>query len=173
MLSAVAFGLMFMEVPGPLMPTFCQDGRFRAARPAGSFSLGPWYGVAVAFLKNLITCCAPVPPAIWGVLQLRAGRHLLFSAGWIYHRHPPPQKPPGLVGASGRRSGHGGAQRAGELLHHLSHLRKFYGCPWTLSSACTSQILSSADGLLKCLVTFNMPFTFVKGLLDVDLLFDL
>jgi hypothetical protein len=29
----------------------------------------------------------------------------------------------------------------------------------------------SVNGLLGCLVTFNMPFTFAKGLLDVGLCF--
>ena len=32
-------------------------------------------------------------------------------------------------------------------------------------------IRPSANGLLECLITFNMPFTFVKGMLDVVLCF--
>ena len=32
-------------------------------------------------------------------------------------------------------------------------------------------IRPSANGLLDCLITFNMPFTFMKGLLDVALCF--
>ena len=32
-------------------------------------------------------------------------------------------------------------------------------------------ILPSADTLLKCLVIFNMPFTFVKGLINVIITF--
>ena len=32
-------------------------------------------------------------------------------------------------------------------------------------------IRPSANGLLECLVTFNMPFTFFKGMLDVALCF--
>ena len=32
-------------------------------------------------------------------------------------------------------------------------------------------IRPSTDGLLECLLVFNMPFTFFKGLLDVALCF--
>ena len=32
-------------------------------------------------------------------------------------------------------------------------------------------ILPSADSLIKCLVIFNLPFTFFKGMLDVALCF--
>ena len=48
---------------------------------------------------------------------------------------------------------------------------KVYGMPMEAIIGMYQAINPAADGLLNCLVTFNMPFTFVKGLLDVALCF--
>ena len=48
---------------------------------------------------------------------------------------------------------------------------KFYGLPLDVIISMYQAILPSADTLLKCLVIFNMPFTLVKGLIDVVLCF--
>ena len=48
---------------------------------------------------------------------------------------------------------------------------KFYGLPLDAIIGMYQQILPSANGLLGCLVIFNLPFTFVKGLCDAILTF--
>ena len=47
----------------------------------------------------------------------------------------------------------------------------FYGMPLDAIIGMYQAILPSADSLIKCLVIFNMPFTFFKGMLDVLLCF--
>ena len=53
MLSAVAFVLMFIEFPIPaLIPAFVKLDISDLPELLAAFSLGPVYGVVVAFLKN-------------------------------------------------------------------------------------------------------------------------
>ena len=55
MLSAVAFVLMFIEFPIPaLIPAFVKLDISDLPELLAAFSLGPVYGVVVAFLKNLL-----------------------------------------------------------------------------------------------------------------------
>ena len=59
MLSAVAFVLMFIEFPIPaLIPAFVKLDISDLPELLAAFSLGPVYGVVVAFLKNLLFACA-------------------------------------------------------------------------------------------------------------------
>lgn len=85
MLSAVAFVLMFIEFPIPaLIPAFVKLDISDLPELLAAFSLGPVYGVVVAFLKNLLFAvlhgtssayvgelfnflmgsCSPSPPAL-------------------------------------------------------------------------------------------------------------
>ena len=55
MLSAVAFLLMFIEFPIPaLIPSFVKMDISDLPELLAAFSLGPVYGVAVTFFKNLL-----------------------------------------------------------------------------------------------------------------------
>ena len=54
-LSAVAFLLMFIEFPIPaLIPSFVKLDISDLPELLAAFSLGPVYGIAVTFLKNLL-----------------------------------------------------------------------------------------------------------------------
>ena len=55
MLSAVAFILMFIEFPVPmLIPSFVKMDFSDLPALLGAFALGPVYGVAISFMKNLL-----------------------------------------------------------------------------------------------------------------------
>ena len=60
MLSAVAFILMFIEFPLPmLIPSFVKMDFSDLPALLGTFSLGPVYGAAIQLVKNLlqyVTC---------------------------------------------------------------------------------------------------------------------
>ena len=54
MLSAVAFILMFIEFPIPmLIPAFIKMDFSDLPALLGAFALGPVYGVIISFMKNL------------------------------------------------------------------------------------------------------------------------
>ena len=56
MLSAVAAVLMFVDFSVPFMPAFIKMDISELPALLASFSIGPWYGVAVCLVKNLINC---------------------------------------------------------------------------------------------------------------------
>ena len=62
MLSAVAFILMFIEFPVPmLIPSFVKMDFSDLPALLGAFALGPVYGVVISFMKNLSTSSSRVP----------------------------------------------------------------------------------------------------------------
>ena len=54
MLSAVAFGLQFMEFSIPIMPVFIKLDISDLPALLGTYALGTVYGVAIELVKNLL-----------------------------------------------------------------------------------------------------------------------
>ena len=153
MLSAVAFVLMFIEFPIPaLIPAFV-------------------YGVVVAFLKNLLFAVLHGTSSAYvgELFNFLMGSVFAFSAGFVYRRN------------KSRRGALLGAVIGTLLMAVLSvPLNYFvvypayvvcYHLPLETIIGMYQAIRPSVDGLLECLLLFNMPFTFFKGLLDVALCF--
>ena len=55
MLSAIAFALMFIEFPVPVMPSFIKFDISDLPPLFASFALGPVYGVIAELIKNRIS----------------------------------------------------------------------------------------------------------------------
>lgn len=172
MLSAVAFVLMFIEFPIPaLIPAFVKLDVSDLPELLAAFSLGPVYGVAVAFLKNvLFSVLHGTSSAYVGELfNFLMGAVFAFTAGFIYRRNK--TRKGALLGAVI------GALLMAVLSVPLNYFVVYpayvvcYHLPLEAILGMYQAIRPSADGLLECLLTFNMPFTFVKGMIDVALCF--
>ena len=172
MLSAVAFVLMFIEFPIPaLIPAFVKLDVSDLPELLAAFSLGPVYGVAVAFLKNvLFSVLHGTSSAYVGELfNFLMGAVFAFTAGFIYRRNK--TRKGALLGAVV------GALLMAVLSVPLNYFVVYpayvvcYHLPLEAILGMYQAIRPSADGLLECLLTFNMPFTFVKGMIDVALCF--
>ena len=172
MLSAVAFVLMFIEFPIPmLIPSFVKMDISDLPALLGSFALGPVYGVVIEFLKNLLHIIFKGTSSayIGELFNFLCGSFLCVAAGLIYHF---------------KRSRKGaviGSLVGCVVMAVLSVPLNFflvypayvvcYGLPMDAIIGMYQAILPSADSLLKCLVIFNLPFTFCKGLIDAILCF--
>ena len=172
MLSTVAFLLMFIEFPIPaLIPAFVKLDISDLPELLAAFSLGPIYGVIVTLLKNvLFSILHGTSSAYVGELfNFIMGSVFSFSAGYIYQKR------------KSRKSALIGAIVAAVLMSILSvPLNYFvvypayvvcYKLPLDAIIGMYQAIRPSTNGLLECLMVFNMPFTFVKGMLDVALCF--
>lgn len=172
MLSAIAFALMFIEVPLPaLIPSFVKMDISDLPELLAAFSLGPVYGVAVSFLKNLLHALIKGSSSayIGEICNFALGAVFSFFAGWVYRRR------------KSRKSALAGALAGTLLMAAFSvPLNYFvvypayvtlYGMPMKAIVGAYHQILPSANSLIKCLVIFNMPFTFIKGLLVTGICF--
>lgn len=172
MLSAVAFLLMFIEFPIPaLIPSFVKMDISDLPELLAAFSLGPVYGVAVTFLKNLLhVIFKGTSSAYVGELfNFLMGAVFSLSAGFIYQWKK--SRKSALIGSLV------GAILMAILSVPLNYFLVYpayvvcYGLPLDAIIGMYQAILPSADSLIKCLTVFNMPFTFFKGMLDVVLCF--
>ena len=172
MLSAVAFILMFIEFPTPaLIPSFVKLDISDLPELLAAFSLGPVYGVAVTFLKNLlhIVFKGTSSAYVGELCNFLLGAVFSLVAGFIYQRK------------KSRKSALIGAIIGAALMAIVSVPMNYYvvypayvvcyGMPLEAIIGMYQAILPSADSLIKCLTIFNMPFTFCKGMLDVLLCF--
>ena len=168
MLSAVAFILMFIEFPIPaLIPSFVKLDISDLPELLAAFSLGPVYGVAVTFLKNLlhIVFKGTSSAYVGELCNFLLGAVFSLVAGFIYQRK------------KSRKSALIGAIIGAVLMAIVSVPMNYYvvypayvvcyGMPLEAIIGMYQAILPSADSLIKCLTIFNMPFTFCKGTLAV------
>ena len=172
MLSAVAFILMFIEFPIPaLIPSFVKMDVSDLPELLAAFSLGPIYGVAVTFLKNLlhIVFKGTTSAYVGELCNFLLGAVFSMAAGFIYQRKK--SRKSALIGAVV------GAALMAIVSVPLNYFVVYpayvvcYGMPLEAIIGMYQAILPSSDSLIKCLTIFNMPFTFCKGMLDVLLCF--
>ena len=87
MLSAIAFGLMFLDFPIPfLIPSFVQMDVSELPALLASFSLGPVYGVAVCLVKNLIHLLITTTGGAGELCNFLLGACFVLPAGIIYRK---------------------------------------------------------------------------------------
>ena len=166
MLSAVAFVLMFVEFPIPmLIPAFIKMDISDLPALLGSFALGPVYGVVIELLKNLlhIVFKGTSSAYVGELFNFLCGSFMCVAAGIIYHykRNRKGAVLASLVGCAVMAIG---SLPLNYFLVYPAYV-VCYGLPMPAIIGMYQAILPSADSLLKCLVIFNVPFTFCKGLL--------
>ena len=170
MLSAVATILMFVDFSIPFMPAFIKLDISELPALLASFSLGPWYGVAVCLIKNLINCLRTSTGCVGELCNFLLGAIFVGIAGIVYQRFHKHKSRKGallgaLIGAAAM------AVLSVPVNYYLTYPIYAQFMPVDVIVGMYQAIRPSANGLLDCLVTFNMPFTFMKGVLDVALCF--
>lgn len=170
MLAAVATLLMFIDFSVPFMPTFIKLDISELPALLATFSLGPWYGVAVCFIKNLINCLRTSTGCIGELCNFMMGVTFVVPAGIIYRQFHHRKSRKGaiigaLVGAVAM------AVLSVPLNYYITYPIYANFMPIDAIVGMYQAIRPSVNGLLECLVTFNMPFTFIKGLLNAAICF--
>ena len=168
-LSAVAFLLQLIEIPLPmLMPTFIKFDFSDLPALIGSFALGPICGIVIELIKNVLH--ALLATGSFGVGELSnfvLGAVFVGVAGCIYRRSR--SKKGALI-----------ASLAGAIVMAVisfpSNLFIVYPVyyqfmPEETILAAYQTILPGMKSVAQSLLVFNVPFTFVKGILDVAITF--
>ncbi len=172
MLSAVAFVLMFFEFPLPmLIPAFIKMDFSDLPALLGAFALGPVYGAVISLLKNLlhILIKGTTTAAVGELSNFILGAIFSGVAGIIYKRDRT------------RKGALIGAVTGALIMAVISVLSNyfitypayshFYGLSMETILSMYQAILPSVDSILECLVVFNLPFNFIRGMLNVLLCF--
>ena len=159
MLGAVAYVLMFLEFPVPLIPGFIKMDFSELPALIASFAYGPLSGVAVCLIKNLIHLFNTQSGGVGELSNFILGAVYVFIAGLIYKKLH--NKKGALLGAL-----------AGAVVMALISVPSNYFIVYPVYTAfmpmeaiigAYKAINPNVNTLLDCLIMFNLPFTFFKG----------
>jgi riboflavin transporter FmnP len=166
-LAAVSAVLMMISFSVPLVPSFLKMDISEMPALIATFSMGPVSGVLVCLIKNLINLPMTTTGGVGELANFLLGAVFVVPAGVIYHFVK-------------NRKGALIAALSGCVAMSLISIPINYFLTYPVYATFMpidtiigmyQAILPSVDGLLSCLLIFNVPFTFVRGLLDAVLTF--
>lgn len=169
MLGAVATILMYLEFPIPIMPFFIKMDVSELPALIAGFAYGPVSGVVVCLIKNLIKLPSTSTAAVGELFNFVMGALFVGTAALVYKK---------IKSRKGAAIGSvlGAAVMAivsvpyNYFIVYPAYV-VFYGMPLDAIVGTYQAINPGVDGLLACLLTFNLPFTFFKGLVDALICF--
>ena len=167
MLGAVAAVLMYLEFPIPIMPAFVKLDVSELPALIASFAYGPVSGILVCLIKNLIKLPSTSTAAVGELFNFVMGALFVGVAGLIYKRNK--TRKGAIVGALL------GALVMAVVSVPYNYFIVYpayvvmYHLPLDAIIGMYQAINPNVNGLLACLLVFNLPFTFVKGALDAVL----
>ena len=163
MLSATAFLLMFFDFSVPFMPAFIKMDLSELPALIGSFALGPVSGVAVCLVKNLLHLLKTSTGGVGELSNFILGATFVYTAGMIYKYKK--NKKSAIIGSVIGALAMGVISLFSNYYLVYPVYTKFM--PLEAIIGAYQAINPNVDGLWACLIMFNMPFTFVKGMFSV------
>ncbi|WP_294301688.1 ECF transporter S component [Pseudobutyrivibrio sp.] len=164
MLSAIAFVLMFLDTAVPIMPSFIKLDLSELPALVATFALGPVCGVIVCLIKNLLHLLITTTGGVGELSNFILGAAFVLPAGLIYQHKK--TKKNAIIGAIV-------GALAMAIISFPSNLFIVYPVyynfmPKDVIIAAYQALVPFAniDSIAKCLLLFNVPFTFVKGLIS-------
>lgn len=167
MLSAIAFILEYLEFAVPFMPTFIKMDLSELPALIGAFSLGPVAGVIICLVKNVLHVLTSQSGGVGELSNFLLGAIFVLTAGIIYKAN------------KNRKAAVLGSILGALAMAVLSVVTNYFivypmysnFMPMEAIIGAYQAIYSGADSLIKCLVIFNLPFTFIKGMINVVITF--
>jgi len=167
MLAAMATVLMMLNFSVPFMPSFIKLDISEMPALIAAYSMGPLSGVAVCLIKNLVNLTMTQTGGVGELSNFLLGVAFVLPAGLIYHFK------------KNRRSALIGALVGAVFMAALSLPSNYFimypiyskMLPIDAIVGMYQAIVPGVDGLLQCLLFFNVPFTFLKGAIDAAITF--
>ena len=148
-----------LEFPVPLVPSFLKFDFSDLPALITSFSLGPVWGVLVELIKNLVHLPFTGTSGVGELANFIIGAMLVAPAGIVYKFKK--DRAGAVLGSAV------GALFAAVVSVPVNYFitYPFYTnfMPLEAILGAYKAILPAADTLIKALLIFNVPFTFVKG----------
>lgn len=167
MLSALATILMFLSFNVPLMPGFIKFDFSELPALIAAYALGPVGGLAVCLVKNLVNLTMTQTGGVGELANFLIGALFVVPAGLAFKKWPTRKGAlaGGLVGAA--------------LMAFLSVFINYYivypvytvFMPMNVILDMYRVFNPNVKTLWDALLWFNMPFTFVKGLVSAGMCF--
>lgn len=166
-LSALSTVLMMLSFSVPFMPSFLKLDFSELPALIASFSMGPVSGVLVCLIKNLLNLPFSTTGGVGELCNFLLGACFVLPAGLIYHfrKNRRTALLAALLGALAM------AFASLPLNYFISYPMYMKFLPLEQIIGMYQAIFPGVNGLFQCLLIFNVPFTFLKGLLDTVLTF--
>ena len=163
MLSAIAFILMYLQFNVPLMPSFIAMDLSELPALIGAFAMGPVQGVVICLVKNLLHLMRTSTGGVGELSNFILGAIFVFTAGMFYKKNK--TKKGAMIGALVGAV----AMAIASVITNYFIVYPVYTnfMPMEAIIAAYQAINPSVDSLLECLIIFNLPFTFIKGMISV------
>lgn len=167
MLGAVATVLMFVDFSVPFMPSFIKMDISELPALIAGFAYGPLSGVCVCLIKNLINLLRTTTSGVGELCNFMLGVAFILPSSIIYKKMK--TRKGAVIGSV-----------IGAVLMAVISLPinyfityPFYSnfMPMDVIISMYQEIMPSVDGLLACLIIFNVPFTLMKGVIDAIICF--
>ena len=163
MLSAIAFILMFLDFSVPFMPGFIKMDLSELPALIGSFAMGPISGVVICLIKNLLHLFMTTTGGVGELSNFILGACFVLPAGLVYKKW------------KGRKAAVIGSLAGAVLMGVVSIASNYFIVypfyyaimPKETILAAYQAIVPGMKNILECLIVFNAPFTFVKGVFSV------
>ena len=168
LLGAVASVLMFFSFSVPFMPNFIKMDLSEMPALVAAFSMGPLSGAAVCLIKNVVNVFSTTTAGVGELSNFLLGVAFVVPAGFIYKF-----KKNRLGALIGSLTGSVAMAVIGLPINYFVTYPLYIKMGFSLDIiiGMYQDILPSVDGLLMCLIFFNLPFTLVRGIIDSALTF--
>ena len=161
-LAAIAVILMYLEFPIPIIPSFIKFDFSELPALIASFGVGPVEGLAVCLIKNLVKLPSSMTGGVGELANFFIGICFVLPAGLIYRFRK--NRGGALIGmVSGTLLMAAASFPINFFIVYPAYSKLM---PMEAIIGAYQKILPSVDGLVSCLLIFNLPFTFVKGAVD-------
>ena len=163
MLTAIAVALQYIEFSIPIVPSFLKLDFSDLPELIGTFVLGPWWALAICFLKNLIHIPFGTSGGVGELSNFLLGATFVVVAGLIY-QHKKTRKTALIACLSGAAAMAVMSFPTNYFIVY-PYAQMWFGGTLDPVIGMYRALLPAADTLEKALLFFNLPFTLVKGLL--------
>lgn len=163
MLTAIGVILQYMEISIPIIPNFIKLDFSDLPELIGAFTFGPWTGVLICLIRNVIHIIVSQSGAIGELSNFILGAFFAMTAGLIY------KKMPNIKGAVI------GAITGSVVMGIVSLPSNYFiiyplyynvmGFPEPAILEMYQLLRPSTESIFEALLVFNVPFTIVKGLI--------
>lgn len=166
-LAAAAFVLQYLEIVIPFMPSFIKFDFSDLPALLGSFALGPVSGVLIELIKNLLHSAVSRSFGIGEISNFILGAVFVAVAGAIYRKHK--TKKAAIIGSVAGAAVMALVSFPSNLFIVYPVYYKFW--PEEVVLGLYQAIFPAVKSVPEALLIFNMPFTFVKGMISVLITF--
>ena len=168
MLSAIGFILMFIELSVPIMPAFIKLDFSELPALLATFAYGPGAGVSVCLIKNVLHYfMGGTTGGVGELSNFLLGVAYVVPAGLIYQKIKTRKGAliASLIGCA--------VCAAYSLPHNFYLIYPLYGkmMPMDAILGMYQALNPNCDSLFDALLTFNVPFTFVKEAITAAMTF--